>query len=165
MPRNTTKSHEADDRLTPQQQTAIDLLTTGKTLTDTAHALEVDRATVSTWVNHSPVFIAGLHSRRQELWEGQVETLRGLLPKALAVLQQALEGDNPFPAAIQVLKSCGLAQGLGRPQGPATVEEAERAVRQREIEQACTALTEADVQAAVRQREQTRLLAELTTFS
>ena len=29
-----------------------------------------------------------------------------------------MEADNPLPAAIQILKSCGLASGLGRPTGP-----------------------------------------------
>ena len=56
-----------------------------------------------------------------------VETLRGLLPKALAVLKNELEGETPLPAAIQVLKSCGLYGAVGRPTGPATPEEAEHA--------------------------------------
>ena len=38
-PRNTTKPNGTDDRLTPQQQTAVDLLVSGKTLTDTAAPL------------------------------------------------------------------------------------------------------------------------------
>jgi hypothetical protein len=159
--RNTTKANGADARLTPQQGAAVDLLTSGKTLTDTAAALEVDRATVSGWVNHHPPFIAALNSRRQELWESQVETLRGLLPKALAVLQQELEGDTPLPAAIQVLKSCGLATGLGRPTGPTTVAEVEQEQVKREIERTLTALSADDVQHAQRKREQDRVFAEL----
>ena len=159
--RKTTKANGADDRLTPQQGAAVDLLTAGKTLTDTAAALEVDRATVSGWVNHHPPFIAALNSRRQELWESQVETLRGLLPKALAVLEKELEGDTPLPAAIQILKSCGLATGLGRPTGPTTVEAAEQQQVQREIERARTALTPEDIQHAQRRREQEKLFAEL----
>ena len=166
--RNTTKSNDVaaatSERLTPQRCTGVDLLVSGKTLTDVAAALEVDRATVSGWVNHNPVFLAALNQRRQEAFDSMVERLRGLLPQALDVIEQQLKGENPLPAALQILKSCNLATGVGRPSGPATVEAAERELRQREIEQAATALTEADVQAAVRQREQTRLLAELTTF-
>ena len=164
MPSRKVMKGNGEDHLTPQQQAGVDLLVSGKTLTDAAEVLGVTRETVSTWTNHNPVFIAALNQRRGELWESQVETLRGLLPRALAVLAAAMEGDNPLPAALAVLKSCGLAQGLGRPTGPTTEAEAERALRLREIEQAATALTEADVQVAMRQREQTRLLAELTTF-
>jgi hypothetical protein len=34
--------------------------------------------------------------------------LRGLLPKALEVLTCELEGEHPLPAAVHVLKACGL---------------------------------------------------------
>ena len=163
--RNTTKPNDVDpapaERLTPQQCTGVDLLVSGKTLTAVAAVLEVDRATVSGWVNHSPPFIAALNSRRQEAFDSVVETLRGLLPKALKVLEKELEGPQPLPAAIQILKSCGLATGLGRPSGPATVEEAEQAQRQREIARAATVLTEEDVALAQRQRQQDRMFADL----
>jgi hypothetical protein len=116
-----------DGRLTPQQCTAVDLLVSGKTLTDTAEAIGVGRPAVSDWCNHFPPFIAALGARRQELWESQVDTLRNLLPKALSVLEKELDGPQPLPAALAILKSCGLASGLGRPAGPATLEEAEHA--------------------------------------
>jgi hypothetical protein len=109
----------------------VDLLVSGRTLTDTAAALGVGRPAVSDWVNHSPVFIAALNSRRQELFDGIVDELRGLLPRAVAVLKQELEGDTPLPAAIQVLKSCGLYGAGGRPTGPTTVKDADLANRQR----------------------------------
>jgi hypothetical protein len=150
-----------DGRLTPQQAAAVDLLVSGKTLTDTAEALGVGRPAVSDWVNHHPAFIAALNSRRQELSAAQVEALRGLLPKALRVLETELEGDNPLPAAIQILKSCGLATGLGRPSGPTTAAEAEQAARQREVERVRTALTPEDVALAERRRQQDRTYAEL----
>ena len=152
-------------RLTPQQCTAVDLLVSGKTLTDTAEAIGVGRPAVSDWVNHCPAFQAALNSRRQELWDGMVETLRGLLPKALEVLKQELEGDTPLPAAIQVLKSCGLAQGALRPTGPTTVEEAEQAQRRREVERTKTALTAEDVALAQQRRESDRRFAALTALT
>ena len=161
--RKATEGND-DGRLTPQQCAAVDLLVSGKTLTDTAEALGVGRPAVSDWVNHHPGFIAALHARRQELWDGMVDTLRGLLPKALEVLKQELEGDNPLPAAVQVLKSCGLAAGLGRPVGPTSVEEVEHEQRQQEIERAATAITEADVQMAQRRRQQDRTFAELAVL-
>ena len=164
MPSRKVIKSNGDDRLTPQQQACVDLLTAGQNLTAAAIALGVTRETVSGWTNHNPVFIVALTQRRQELWDSMAERLRGLLPNALDVIEQQLQGDSPLPAALAVLKSCGLAQGLGRPTGPVTVEEAERAQRQRAMEQAATALTEADVQAVIRQREQTRVLAGLTAF-
>jgi hypothetical protein len=66
----------------PQQLTAIDLLVSGKTITDTALALDVRRQTVSEWTNHNPTFQAALNSRRQEIWNGTADRLRGLLPRA-----------------------------------------------------------------------------------
>jgi hypothetical protein len=162
--RKGTQSDTPDWRLTPQQGTAVDLLVSGKTISETAAALGAARSAVSDWVNHHPGFQAALNSRRQELWDGMVETLRGLLPKALEVLKKELEGETPLPAALQVLKSCGLAQGLGRPTGPSTVEEAEHAQRQREIERTLTALTPEDVELAQQRRASDRRFAALTAL-
>jgi hypothetical protein len=123
-----------DWRLTPQQCTAVDLLVAGKTLTDTAEAIGVGRPAVSDWVNHHPGFQAALNARRQELWEGVVDTLRGLLPQAVAVLKQELEGEGRLQAAMQVLKLCGLQGAVGRPTGPTTVESAALALRETEFQ-------------------------------
>jgi len=40
--------------LTPQQETAVDLLASGQTVTDTAMAVEVTWQTVSEWRHHYP---------------------------------------------------------------------------------------------------------------
>jgi hypothetical protein len=108
--------------LTPQQAAAVDLLASGKNLQDTADAIDVTRQTVSDWVNHHPGFQAALNRRRQELWDGMADRLRGLLPKALDVLAQALEDETPLPAAVHILKACGL-YGLPQPDGPTDPEE------------------------------------------
>src|SRR5215468_9438272 len=63
-----TNPDTPDWTLTPQQETAVDLLVSGKTVTDTATAVEVTRQTVSEWLNHHPGFQAALNRRRQELW-------------------------------------------------------------------------------------------------
>ncbi len=115
--------------LTPQQDAAVDLLCSGKTLTDTAATLAIRRQTVSAWVNHDPGFAAALNSRRQELWDGAAERLRGMLPAALDVLAEALDGDQPLAAAIHILKACGLYGGIPAPQGP--TEPAEAAITQK----------------------------------
>jgi hypothetical protein len=166
MPKRNLTNPDAtpDWSLSQQQQTAVDLLVSGKTLQETADAIGVQRPTVSQWVNHHAGFQAALNSRRQELWDGVVDTLRGLLPKALEVLKQELAGDTPLPAAIQVLKSCGLYGAVGRPTGPTTVEEAEQAQLSRAVERAHATLTAADVELAQRRRQQDRTFAELTVL-
>ena len=132
MPRQKPTNPDTPDwTLTPQQETAVDLLASGKTVTDTAMAIEVTRQTVSEWLNHHPGFQAALNSRRQELWVGMVDTLRGLLPKALEVVKSELAGETPLPAAIHVIKACGLYGSIPVPQGPTEVEDAEIAQRRR----------------------------------
>ncbi len=128
-----------DWTLTPQQETAVDLLASGKTVTDTAKALEVTRQTVSEWLNHHHGFQAALNSRRQELWAGMADTLRGLLPKALEVLKCELEGERPLPAAVHVRKACGL-YGVPVPHGPTEPEDAVLAEQQRQGERRRAAL-------------------------
>ncbi len=105
----------------PEQETAVDLLANGKTVAETAQALEVTRQTVAAWLRH-PGVQAALNGRRQELWVGMTDRLRGLLPKALDVLAQELEGENPVPVAVHILKACGC-YGLLAPQDPVEAEE------------------------------------------
>ena len=140
MPRQKPTNPDTPDwTLTPQQETAVDLLASGKTVTDTAQAIEVTRQTVSEWLNHHPGFQATLNSRRRELWEGMTDTLRGLLPKALDVLARELAGETPLPAAVHVLKACGL-YGMLPPRGPTEVEDAVLAEQQRQGERRRPAL-------------------------
>jgi hypothetical protein len=133
-----------DWSLSQQQQTAVDLVIAGKNLQETADAIGVQRSTVSQWLNHNPAFIATLNRRRQELWDGMLDTLRGLLPQALAVLQQELDGETPLKAAVEILKSCGIYGAVGPPTGPTTPE---------------------DVNLALRQRASDRLMAELSVLA
>ena len=148
--RNTTKPNGVDatpaDRLTPQQAAVCDLLAGGRTLTDAAAVVGVDRATVSQWTNHNLLFQASLNQRRQQLWADIVEGLRGLLPQALAVLQEELEGQGPgrLTAAVHLLKCTGLYGQVGAPTGPATVEDVEQAQRCQALERTRTVLTEED---------------------
>jgi len=134
-----TNPDTPDWTLTPQQETAVDLLASGKTVTDTATAVEVTRQTVSEWLNHHPGFQAALNRRRQDLWAGMTDALRGLLPKALEVLKCELEGERPLPAAGQVRKACGL-YGVPAPRGPTGPEDAVLADKQRQGERRRAAL-------------------------
>jgi len=51
-----------------------------------------------------------------------VDRLRGLLPQALDVLARELEGEAPLPAAIHVLRCCGVYGGIAVPTGPTDPE-------------------------------------------
>ena len=113
-----TNPDTPDWTLTPQQETAVDLLASGKTVTDTATAIDVTRQTVSEWLNHHPGFQAALNRRRQELWAGMTDALRNLLPQAVEVLKHELEGEARLQAAVHILKCCGLYNGIPAPQDP-----------------------------------------------
>ena len=105
--------------LSVEQLNAIDALVTGATDIEAAERVGVSRQTIWEW-KRNPLFLATLNQRRQELWEPQIERLRGLVSKAITVLEQTLESDDEklrLQAAVQVLKSVGL-QGVNlAPQG------------------------------------------------
>jgi hypothetical protein len=63
----------------------------------------------------------------------------GLLLKALEVLKSALESETPLPAAVHVLKACGL-YGMLPPRGPTEVEDAVLAEEERQSERRRKAL-------------------------
>jgi hypothetical protein len=132
MPKTRQKPTQPDSEtwaLSPQQETAVGLLASGKTVEETAQAVGMTRQTVVAWLRH-PGVQAALNGRRQELWAGMTDRLRGLLPKALDVLAQELEGENPVPVAVHILKACGL-YGLLAPDGPVEPEEAAVAEQER----------------------------------
>ena len=121
---------EPDWALTVEQATAVDLLASGKTISETAVAMDVSRQTVSEWCKSYPGVQAELNARRQELWSGTTDRLRSLLPKALEVLAEELKGENRLHAAVHVLKACRL-YGAELSTGSTDAEEIEVAERER----------------------------------
>lgn len=111
-----------DWTLSPEQSAAVDLLASGKTVSETAVALEVPVQTVSEWYRSHPGVEAELNARREDLWAGTADRLRALLPKALEVLAEELKGENRLHAAVHVLKACRL-YGAELPVGSTDVEE------------------------------------------
>jgi hypothetical protein len=100
--------------LTLPQQSAIDLLASGKTDTETAELLGLSRVAVSKWRLYDPVFQAALNQRRAEVWGAGCDRLRALVPKALDALADELDNkDNPnrLKAAVEVLKLAQLPAG------------------------------------------------------
>ena len=105
--------------LSVEQLNAIDALVTGATDIEAAEKAGVSRQTIWEW-KRNPLFIATLNQRRQEIWEPQIERLRGLVSKAITVLEQTLESDDErlrLQAATQILKAVGLQGANLIPQG------------------------------------------------
>jgi hypothetical protein len=121
--------------LTPAQELAVTLLLAGKTDKEAADAAGVSRQTVWTWRTHHPAFIAETNRRRKELWEAAIERLRGLLGRAVEVMEEDLEAQDPRVrqrAASLVLQVLGLMDKRHwEPAGPTTPEEVERAAARR----------------------------------
>jgi hypothetical protein len=89
------------------QQSAIDLLASGKTDKETAELLNLDRTTVTKWRLYDPVFQGALNRRRSDVWSAGIDRLRSLIPKALDALAEAVE-DRSHPhrikAAVELLR-------------------------------------------------------------
>ena len=99
--------------LTPEQLNAVDLLATGATDAAVGEAVGVCRVTVTRW-RTSPTFLAALNRRRADLFAGATDLLRDIVPKALAVIAAALDGDDEerkLSAAFELLKRVDLSAG------------------------------------------------------
>lgn len=120
--------------LTPEQLNAVDLLATGATDAAVGTAVGVHRVTVTKW-RTSPTFLAALNQRRADLFAGATDQLRDLIPKALAVIGEALADADPdrrTDAAFQLLKAVKLpADALIGPTDPRVLVDDEVAKRQR----------------------------------
>lgn len=127
MSRHKATNPDTEDdatALSPKQALAVDLLATGTTVTQAAEASGVTRQTVSEWLHGHSAFRAALNCRRQELWAESADRIRALLPKALDVLGDELEGDKRLAAAVHIMRMAGL-YGLPAPSGSTDPEELE----------------------------------------
>jgi hypothetical protein len=113
-----TKPHKTSQYVTlsMEQQNAIDLLILGHTDHAVAAQIGVARETVCRWRHEHAYFIAALHRRRQDVWQTAQERLRGLVGKAIDILEEALQTGD-VKAALAVLKAANLYGHVGAPQG------------------------------------------------
>jgi hypothetical protein len=105
MARSTSKA--PDYELTAQQVEALGLLLSGKTITETAAALDVARETVSRWRNSTSAFVAAYNEGLRSTWEAGHVRLEEARGKALAKLVELVEGDDPavaLKAAIALIR-------------------------------------------------------------
>ncbi len=112
--------------LTPIQQRAITLLLQGKSQTEIARELNIDRTTLWNWRTKDPVFTAELNKAQAELYAQAVSRLYSLTTKALETLEEILEKSDDeqtkIKAASFILKSAGLNEINFTP-GPMSEEE------------------------------------------
>ena len=156
--RKGTKGDAPNWELTPQQQTAVDVIVSGKNYQETADAIGVTRPTVSQWANHDPGFQAMLNQRRQEVRRELVAGLQALAPKAMRVLEQALDGEQALQAAVHILRATRL-YGTVPPAGPTDPQAIALAMRMAEDDRQHAA---EEAELAMRQKEWNRTLARLT---
>ena len=114
--------------LSIQQRRAVDLLVLGRNDRETGEKIGVARQTVCGWRCKNPEFVAAINERRSELWDCQTERLRGLLARAVDVLEAELDGDRALRAAVHVLKAVGVyGHASLPPKGSSEPEQIERA--------------------------------------
>lgn len=107
--KRTKPNTQEKKSLSPAQATAIELLVSGSTVKDAAESAGVRRETCSEWLNHSSIFQASLNQRRAELFAEQIDRLRLLVPRALAVLEAELQNEKRrLRAAESILKLTGI---------------------------------------------------------
>jgi hypothetical protein len=145
--------------LSEQQQTAVDLIVSGRNLQEAADQIGVARATVSGWKNHDPAFQAALNKRRQEAWGEMVDGLRALVPEAVAVLREALlDGPERLAAAVHVLKAAGLYGGGALPPGST---DPELIAAEMQLAEDARQHAQAEADLAIERRAQTRFSNQL----
>lgn len=102
------------NKLSPRQLIAIEMLAAGKNSTEVANTLGVDRKILWRWKTENPYFIAELNKNIKELWLTAKERLNSLVSKAVDVLSDGLnEGDKKV--AVEILKATNLYGRVGSP--------------------------------------------------
>jgi hypothetical protein len=108
----TSPTDQAPVELSPAKLTAVDALLVGKSVTEVAASIGVNRTTVHRW-QREPVFRALLNQRTAEIRASAESKLHALQSKALAVVESALDaGDTRV--AMGLLRGIGLLDGRQR---------------------------------------------------
>jgi hypothetical protein len=96
-PISEDESRDQADSLSPKQWLAIELLASGKRVSQVVAESGVSRKTLYRWRHGNPHFVAELKQRRRELFDGAADRLAALLPRAVKVL--ALQLRDPYDRA------------------------------------------------------------------
>jgi AcrR family transcriptional regulator len=103
-----------------EQQTALELLLTGKSIAETARSAGVSRVAIYRWLKHDAAFQAAYNQWHDQLQESCRSRLQALTDKATDALEKALEAGDAR-AALQLLKGMGMIKE--RMPGPTDPEE------------------------------------------
>jgi hypothetical protein len=103
MPTKPDKTRQA---LSPEQETALDLMLVGVPDEQIGQQVGRCRQTICGW-RRDPLFLAALNGRRRDLFGAQEDRLRALLPKSLDVLDRQLDEGN-VTAALAIIGRSGL---------------------------------------------------------
>jgi hypothetical protein len=98
--------------VTPAMELAIDLWLTGATDQEVADAVKKTRQTVNGWKRCHPAVKAELNRRRKELFASYADTIRAMVPEALAAVRKSIAKGNP-QTALGFLSKVGLDE-LGK---------------------------------------------------
>lgn len=102
-----TPANDSAQSLQVEQQTALERLLAGDSVTAAALAAGVNRATVYRWLQKDSEFQAAWNRGRSEVWDATATRLLKLAPKALAAIERALDAGD-VQTGITVLKALGL---------------------------------------------------------
>jgi|GEM_PF-3476459 len=116
---NSTPEHPYE--LTIQQLNAIDLLASGVGVVKTSEALGINRHTLKRWRTKNPFFISELNAKRKELWSDAQERLRGMVTKAIDVMESALNSSDS-KIAVEVLKATNIYGYISGPRGSTSAD-------------------------------------------
>ena len=113
-----------DRKLSEKQAIAIPLVLAGLKDEDVAKEVGVTRQTVNKWKNQDLEFIDYLNYSRALLQNAYMDEVLALIPKAVKVLEEALEGDDPnvkIDVAKMILKEFKLKPISPLPEHPEVV--------------------------------------------
>ena len=114
-----------EEGLSESQERALDALVAGKTYAQAASDAGTDRATLRRWLETDAAFVVEYNRRRSEVRSQVFDRVDALWPKALDVVEQALDGQDPavaLQAAAFLLRATSLHK-MARRSGPTDAED------------------------------------------
>jgi hypothetical protein len=103
MQRDETRRDEVKENISSAQAAVVEAMLGGKTITDAATAVGVDRSTVHRWLKDDFAFQAELNRGRRETRQAAFRNLERLAAKAAECLAKALD-QGDVKAALEILK-------------------------------------------------------------
>ena len=113
--------NEIEATINGKQEKALELVLRGMNDVEVAKEIGVTRQTVSNWRRYNTVFIETLADERKLLREKHQDSINGLVDKAIEVMKNALEDDDPkirLQAAKLVLSTAALKDSMKEKQEP-----------------------------------------------